>query len=218
MRANAMMIKHYYRIILLCIIISCVGLLTGCFYQYIEFKPTYDKNPIILFDKYQVYIRGFGAGSRIDFEFELLQSVYDTTNLDSIPILLLDSVCFRDECLDGDYCSKPQSWYAKGQENYRKGHGGGYDAYLIRREKPYLGGYPVKLIRDKDLFFMEGRIVSGGFELSNGPGLPESCYKSEVTVELWFRLLDRITGDEISNETTIIPFRIKRGRHFGGLS
>jgi hypothetical protein len=183
-------------------VLLCLGSLTGCFYQYAFFNPSDDQLPIVLFGRYQATLRGWAEGDHELFcEFSFIHEVRDTTKLDSLPVLILDSICLHGACLGTDFCLKPSSWYDMDRESMRKGNG------------HYRSFY--RLILGRDIYYYNGQVTPGGFDLVNAYRLPENCNKNDVTVELWIRMLNRETGKEMARESKIIQFQIKRGSRLG---
>lgn len=198
---NSMITRYWMKTLLLWLLLACPSYLSGCFYQYAEFNPLKGQTPIILFGNYLVDMHGYAAGGHNFYcDFAFVHITGDTTNLDTIPVLILDSICFRGACLNGDFCLNPTSWFDQDQESIRKGHGQ-YHSH--------------GLIRGRDLYYVAGRVVPGGYSLMNAYRLSEKCDKNDVIVVLWVRMLERVTGKEIARESKIVQFRIKRGSRLG---
>ena len=159
------------RITLLVVCVFLSTCLPSCVYDYTWFRPADTKTPIVLFDCYSATFRGWAAGRhQLICNLEFSRTVTDTTLLDTIPILILDSICFSGECLDDAFCVKPASWHEQDQRRFRHGRG------HYRRESD--------LVREHDLYYIDGRLVPGGFDLWDDYRLPDICNKDDVSVTL----------------------------------
>jgi len=178
--------------------IFALAVLCGCFHHTSSFNPIKKEIPISLFDRYHISIRGYDAIGRTFLgNVSFIKEIVDTTSLDSLPILVFDSICFHGDCLGEDFCVSPKSWYDDAQDNLRKGWG----SWNLKH-----------LIKDTDLYYKSGKVTPGGFDLRNVFRLPENCDKMNVSVGIHARILDRKTKVEFASENKIIRFEIKRGR------
>ncbi len=184
------------------IALSLVGFIAviccaGCRWQTTrEFRPMAEENPMIMFDQYRLDIHGYASGlHNIECDVYTVDSVPATTNIDSIPIFTIDSMCFTGSCLDSQLCCSPESHSEAAERLYRLGLNG----YSEPDTDP-----------GKDLRFRSGRIEHEGFSLSGVLKLPDSCKGQDVIVEIRARLVNRITGETIAAERKRVQFYIDK--------
>lgn len=89
------------------------GGLTGCIATTTEFTPAKSSQRILVFDRYWIDLRGFKSRGEdfVSIFIEPVKSISVTTPLDSIPVLLIDSVCLSGACVSLSSCEKPSGGY-----------------------------------------------------------------------------------------------------------
>jgi hypothetical protein len=181
---------------LLCILILASN--NGCLStKWRDFRPANHETLINLFGRYQLEIFGYASGAHnIFFELSFIKTLKDTTNLDTIPILTIDSFCIVGHCLDSQSCYQPQSWY---ETNNLYG-------YIFTHYQRFVDAH---LVKGKDLWFDEGQVIPSGYGLSGFVRLPDSCTDSSLCLYLYARLNDRNSFKEIKSEVKKIPMYIE---------
>jgi len=159
-----------------------------------DFRPLEREQPITLFDRYSMDVRGYATGN-LFISFAYLNEIQDTTRLDTLPIIKIDRICFRGNCLIKPFCRKPLSWAET--RDYRQLGVVYYGKSVSNKPFKYY-----------DLFYIEGKVVPGGFELSGAYELPPDCKDSAISVEFRTWLLNRATSRVIAKELREIRFLI----------
>jgi len=156
---------------------------------------------ITMFDRYELSISGcVDTGHdtcRFTFGVNFTEQLPASAEFDSIPIFVIDSICFAGECLGDDYYSTPVSGY----DYHVKGVQEGREIYV----EPSL---PL------DLRWISGEIQPDEFLVPDGVLIPESCGAFDVTVVVIARMYDRVSGDEVGRERKAIPLIIERGKRY----
>jgi len=162
---------------------------------------------VVLFEKYELEF--FEAQGPINFptyglhvDINFIKPLFVTNlNVDTIPILMLDSVCFEGDCIDNNICGE----YVSLRE--RK-----YDASLfVNDPNADLG----KNLFTEDLFYTnergkEKKVDPLGFYVPGGIPLPLECLNNKGITIIYSRLIDRITGETIDQEAKVIQFELKK--------
>ena len=164
-----------------------------------DFKPVEKEEPVVLFGRYNVKLRGHASGPHtVECSVRFVNPLNDTMRIDTVPILVIDSMCFDGRCLDSTICLHPTSSYEI-DERYRQDpnttctHFGTY----IGTDLQYIY---LKQVQPVDYF------------LYNKLRLPEYCDSNDVYMILCARLLDRVTNKEITQEAKRIQFNIRSRR------
>lgn len=186
------------RTLLLLPLLTCVvvGCLTSCSVVW-RLRPVKTELPVILFDKYTLQMAGGTMGDTsqnhvLYIEVNLKSKITDTTNYDTIPIFLLDSICLEGICLDSEYCASPK-YYA--------------DSRKADDER-----FAFKPPRAYDLWFDGNQLRVAGFSFPDRLNISVNCRDEGVAVITFARLIDRVTGDLIATEAKRVQFRLKRGK------
>ncbi len=150
--------------------------------------------PIILFERYKVNVSGLASTPRrIFFSVTFLNKVSGPLKLDTIPIFVIDTVCFAGDCLDNQLC---------------------YDAkeHLVAKKSPN----PSFVIKEKaadDLISERGVLDPEDISIAGVPILPLTCRDHDVFLTFTARIIDRISGATISSESKQVGLLIK-DEHF----
>ena len=175
------------------ILVIFMFLCGGCV-SWTQFRPAESELPITMFGRYDLNIGGNLGWHDITYvDIRYLTKICDTMNTDTIPILLIDSMCFLGSCFDSPFCFRPTTWARIRDSVYYANHG----------ENPWVP------FRDSDLFYYDQQIIPGGYRLEDAYSLPESCRHSVVSIELYARLLERPSHKELSRETKRLRLRFK---------
>lgn len=179
------------------LLVLLASMLFGCMGSLRYYQPLRTETPIKLFDQYEVSIGGYGSGSHLFFScgVSFLTAVPEGSPIHDIPILIIDSVFFVGDCLNGPGRRRMLSW-AELVEKYS------VQNYTWRYGLPLSG---------KDLWVQNGVIVPGGFSMELGPPFSDKCYGPVISVDIEARLLDRAFHKEIARETKRVKFEIRRG-------
>jgi hypothetical protein len=181
------------------IIISAfsVCLVLGCgFDTQMDFTLAEKPQKTILFDRYSVEISGYKDRiyDYVTVDVELINPNVDTAMVDSIPRLVVDSVCFDAPCLGYPDC------FVVLHPDTQK-----LERYLVPNEYfPYPDSQP-----KSDLYFLNGQCYVGGFQFAVDDRLRLKCSKKEVTASLYARILDRRTGLLLATEVKKAPYQVK---------
>jgi hypothetical protein len=186
----------------LCGVVTGLLLLSCRIKTWDEFVRDESAAPIVMFDRYSVDFWSIGwPGDNTFISFSYLRDIKDTTHLDTLPILVLDSICFAGTCLNNASCLRPtswrESWKQRGKEPEQDG------VLYLRKPRACL---PLKY---EDLFYIEDMVVPQGYDQDIGYSIPRGCVGTTVTVTLKAHLLNRVTGQEIARETKEMPFMIQ---------
>lgn len=175
------------------IAITC---LTGCTVVW-SLRPVKTELPVILFDRYILDMDGGTEGDTsqthllyIDVNFK--SKITDTSNYDTIPIFLLDSICLEGNCLDFEYCAIPKS---------------DVDSRKKRVER-----FAYKPPRAYDLWFDGKRLRVMGFSFPDELNISVNCRDEGLAMITFARLIDRVTGDLIATEAKRVQFGMKRSK------
>jgi len=175
-------------------------LMVGCWTdRWVEFNPVNGRHKTTMFDRYVLEYEGYATtGTELNILVSFVGDAVDTSYIDTIPVFVVDSVCFHGDCLDSSYCGHPLSW--------RK-----FNEWLRDRYGPDFGTNYGTPIRQWDLWYRNGRLIPTGYHLLSTatPVFPAGCTDTTVSVEIQARLLDRATGEEIAREAKTLRFRIK---------
>jgi len=166
-----------------------------------------EERPVTLFNRYKLDIeaQSYDTSSiywlMVDVNFVDKHSA-DVRSVDSIPILILDSVCFGGGCVKDDTC---RLLFMYGDEY-------SIDSQRVESEKQKAAGIFVDTTGvppgTYDLFESSGRIVPHGFYVSRGMALPEACVDSSGVMRLYSRLIDRATNELISEKALEVRFEV----------
>jgi hypothetical protein len=166
------------------LVLSCVWVTR------IEFKPLDKELPVTMFGKYKISFGVVGPGApNLRCYIDFLSYVSPTADTNTIPIFIIDSLCFEADCVNSKRCYQPQSDYDRGAPS---------------RDGPFNPG------TTKDLDTAKGEMIPRGYKVSKAPCFPDSCVKTEATVVIWARLVDRVSKRGISAEEKRVQFNIKK--------
>ncbi len=148
-----------------------------------------------MFGRYRLEISGTGSPlHNVYCDLEFLSPTTDTSNIDTIPVFVIDSYCFEGTCLDSSFCRRPGTYWDDVRES------------LVKGKKPYH-----KLLIGDDLNFGLPRgLWPNGFHFSDTLVLSETCKDRDVSVVINARLFDRVSGKEIARESKRVQFRISK--------
>jgi hypothetical protein len=182
-------------VLLLCVLVVVVSLIACRTYRWRDFRPLEHEQPIVMFDRYRVEFHGFASTyHNLYIMPSFVNEIRDTLSWDTLPVFVVDSVCFSGSCIENAFCRKPRSW-AETRDRYP----GTYYLGKSVSNEPF---------RDEDIYYIDAKVVPGGFEFTDAYRLPSSCTDSSVFVDIQARLLDRATGDEIAREVRRLRFLI----------
>jgi hypothetical protein len=156
-----------------------------------------------MFDLYRLDMKGFVSGSPyMILDVSYIDVIADTNAIDTLPVFLIDSICFLGPCLDSSFCSGPWSWRE-------------YDEHIKAADTGFRGfdhGIP---LRYPDLWLRDGILIPSGYRLhrSTTPPLSLSCADSSVSLLIRARLLDRLSGEELAREVKNVQFLVESKTH-----
>ncbi len=156
-----------------------------------------DENPTILFDRY--YMEVFGGAQNENFQMffypdiNSIDTLYKASlDIDTIPILVIDTFCFYVECIDSSFCEQAFMNSYIGMEKWKSGR-------LLY--KPDLIG--------KDLYDKGDWLEPSSFKtLDLAIYVPLECDK--VTVKFKAKLIDRVSKKMIQTEDKVLHLDVKR--------
>jgi len=197
-------IQHFRIIKLLVLIVLLITSLHyfGCsLYTNKDFIPVEAKRPTTMFEQYALQIHEYKdvsffviplalASDNIYIDVDFITPVADTTSLQTVPIFVIDSICFEGTCMDSSICRIPMT---------------GFEALRL----PYPNNI-VHVVPDKDLRYQEGQLMPLGFALEKVLWLPGKYSNKNVFVTFYARLLDRATGKTIAEESKKVEYFIKK--------
>ncbi len=172
---------------------------SGCtIYTQKDFIPVEIPRPVTLFDRYA--LRMIGCKQHIYNDLVLyidyLDPVPDTTPLQSLPILVIDSLYFEGACMDSLVCCKPISHY---DELYSMSNTTGIDIYFAA----------------KDILRRDEQYIPDGGSIRQISWWPKACNNQNVFVTIHARLLDRSTGQIIAQESKRVEYFVKKKTNLG---
>lgn len=196
-RASTKPSQNYKATLALAGLILLGAELTGCrVLHWRSFEPSEHQTPIVMFDRYLLRMDGYASGpNNLYVEVDFVNDIRDTTHIDSLSIFVIDSLRFCGGCLDSSFSVHPETWAETQPEICCVGYRGSPQSNV-----PF---------RDSDLYFFDGKLVPGGFEVTNAYSLPDSCTNLDVSVEVQAKLLDRKTGLELERESRVVQFLIQ---------
>lgn len=124
--------------------------------------------------------------------------VFDNTTTgdrDSIPIFVMDSICFEGDCLDPEFCRRSLNPI---EDHITRNEDGTISITGLTDEDAYIFGRKHELIWPSHLF--RGDDVR----------VPLSCQGQDVWMVVYARLVDRKTGATVSLEARRVQCKIKR--------
>lgn len=170
-----------------------LALISNACYSYLQFRPISDERPITMFGRYKVDIEGIAdMAHALHCNLDFITPSFDTSNIDTIPLFLVDSLCFEGACLEHSFCRRLQGRFLSDTE-FRSGWSGpprrelGHDLVLC-----WMGLFPV------------------GYVLRDTLGMPPSCRDRDISVWIHARLIDRVTGQVVAQESKRVQFEIKK--------
>lgn len=156
-----------------------------------------EEKPVRLFDRYKIDIKG-GAGEdslyHVVIKVEFIDTVPGGADIDKIPILSIDSICFGCVAIESQDCIGLESSYEREQRWIRAG-----DTSFI----------PIKWSTN-DLFFDKGELHPVSLYDVELVRIPKEC--QNVIAQFTARLTDRVTGEEISQESKSLKLNVKKKR------
>ena len=184
--------KNSYLVLMATLILaSC----QSCFMvNYAHFRPIESEPPVMMFETYELDM-GSSAPSRYSLKHFSCNVIFrgkipSGTNFDTIPIFVVDSICFEGACLIGNICVDTTRDSVYQYSGLRSGFL--FSAYPRRHE---------------DLPFHMFYINSySGFEI------PMECENQEIFVVTYARLIDRITRNELARESKSTQFQLTKSR------
>jgi hypothetical protein len=190
-------LASYGRLVLLILLTSTM--VVGCYTErWVDFNLIKGDEPVTMLERYSLEFKGY-ASSRTELiiNVSFLEAIVDTNSVDTIPVFMIDSVCFSGSCLDSSYCGHPINW----QE---------FNEWLKAQHGPEFGyshGIPV---RKWDLWYDDGRLIPTGYDLlgEETPPIPANCLDTTLSVETRARLLDPVSRKEIARESKTLTFRV----------
>jgi hypothetical protein len=204
-------VKRYYSqpslilgiVLYLCLLICQSGCVTYRVLHLVE-----EEKPVTLFNRYELNIRG-GAVDDIGFTVlihpEFIDTITDTMNVDTIPILMIDTICFECDYMDDLNCIRMLTTQEAKQKRVADD--------VISDVNPQNVS---PRIRD-DLNYRAGELHVLGFD-----GYP---HRAKLSIKCQFvnaiftaRLIDRVSGEEIARETKTVRIRIDRSRRLRSVS
>lgn len=102
--------KRFRPVLMIFLIAVVAACCLDCFSSRVVFEPVKEERPVHLLGRYTLDILGFAEESynfrcRVSF----LGGHPDTMHIDTIPVLVIDSVCFEGRCLDKPRCYRLES-------------------------------------------------------------------------------------------------------------
>lgn len=177
-------------VLLTSVLCSCMGSIR-------VFDPLRSEMPVKLFNRYEIEFSGYEArasGFLMRFDVYFLTKISSESPISTIPILVIDSVCFSGACISVPVCRRMRSW----KETVSK-----YPDF----DHSWMYGRPLP---GMDLWVRREVIIPTGYNLESGPYFAHACYGPSITAEINARLLDRATLTEIARETKTVKLEIRR--------
>lgn len=192
-------ITTFFCLLIIMFLVNCSS------HKYLYLKN--NSNQITLYDKYKLsYVKAQGPLSdrtySIFIELDFIDPLFvKNLNVDTIPILMLDSICFEGDCIGNKLCGE----FVSLREHKP-------DASLfVNDPNADLGKY----LFTPDLFYTnergkEKKVDPLGFYVPGGINIPMECLNNKGTTILYSRLIDRVTGKTITSEAKQLQFNIKK--------
>ncbi|MCH9032354.1 MAG: hypothetical protein IIB00_08865 [candidate division Zixibacteria bacterium] len=162
-------------------------------------RPIKEHRPVIIFDRYLLDLEGSAieGDSTIGFycDVDFVEKVRSETDFDSIPIFIIDSLCFSGECLNSSFCHTLIN--DRDLNNYIFENRGLPFRRMLKRS-------------NEDLNWDNKYVWPTGYHLVDTQKVlvPLSCKDKNMTVKLFTRLLDRVSGQLIAEEVRTVEFDI----------
>ena len=189
------------KLVLLALLVMAVCV--SCIYRSVRIRcisPSVEDRPVRMFNRYELNIFGCvdsiadSCGFHIGVDF--IETMPATTPFDSIPIFVIDSLCFSGQCQGNDYCLVPRRLYDRVRERIEEGKA----IYTPPREPSDIGWSDKEVWPDD---FLISRYL-----------LPRSCLDDEVTVQIVARLFDRASGDQLGREEKTVTLTVERSKRY----
>lgn len=197
-------IWRYWSLVLVSVSFSIAQL--GCAtITYRNIRPIKEHRPVVMFNRYLLKLEGgaLAGDTTITFscDVDFVEKVRIESGYDSIPIFIIDSLCFSGECLNSSICHTPFD-------------DGEYDRYVTDAR-----GFPDLVMKSRfpdDLKWSDKYILPVGYSLVDTQIVivPLACKDKNITVTLFAKLLDRATGNLIAEETLAVKFDIWNRTYF----
>lgn len=181
------------RLLLAAVVIYCSNACTPMI-RTISPEPTAAKTTV--FDRYELEIHGVVSNyPHMTIRAYFTSKVPEMAAYDTIPILVIDELCFTGPCLSEEICRAAIS----GEEYYGKMS---RELHLQRtiQEEPF---------RDNDLWARNGVLVPDDYLVEKTPKLPSACENTIITITVHARILDRKTHKELARESKPAQFKVK---------
>lgn len=175
----------------------------ACLVNYRHLRPVGSEEPVMLLGKYYLDIGSVNSTGGplsvhswmygLDCDVIYRGELPDNTNYDTIPVFVMDSICFAGECLNENFCvGFPVSTNASTIRGTIRDSLSVYDS-----------------TGHEDLPFRR-------YSYTGDLGMPKACDGGEVLIGLYARLLDRVTFAEIARESKVVRFQMskRRSSHF----
>lgn len=171
----------------------------GCTARW-HFEPSKDERPVSMFNgRYNIKLKGVRAShhssiSRFFCTIDPIESMFDTltTNLDTIPIFVMDSLCFIGDCLYPEFCRRPNFII---------------EDYIVMNDDATV--HLLELSTKQYPRWKRRLVWPGNLFLGDNVRIPLECKGNEVFVLLYARLVDRISGKTISKEVKSVTFEVR---------
>ena len=165
--------------------------------RFARYRPVDEKSAVVLFDRYEVFA---GAGIvdsslliNLTCQVSFAEDIPSSVPADTIPVLVIDSVCLHGPCLGQDRCLlSPHAAELKRIFSARKGGAGEGEVM-----KP-------------DLRDVYGRYELAWFDFFDRIRLPNACLNQTMETVIYACPLDRRTGVVVGREIRKVPSMIKR--------
>jgi hypothetical protein len=184
--------RRFLSVIVFCILLDLALSLAGCTVVTRRSISLHGSDKSVgMFGRYRLTVEGVcqDTFNQVYFTLAFGTPISDTGVVDTIPILVMDSVCLSGECLGADVCRRPESWLERAKR------------YPGLSSEPY---------HPPDLWHAWGKLEPGGFDIEWRPAVPLPCYGSTLTCQVFARLVDRVSGDTIAEEVTKFLVKVRK--------
>lgn len=189
-------------LVMLLIVFVCTGCTAGW-----DMVPIEGERSVTMYDsRYVLYIEGLGAYHHSMIKRFLFSSYSNfapedtaATGRDTIPIFVIDSICFEGDCLDPEFCRRSLNPI---EDHITRNENGTISITGLTDEDAYIFGRKHELIWPSHLF--RGDDVR----------VPLSCQGQDVWMVVYARLVDRKTGATVSLEARRVQCKITRRKYW----
>ncbi len=187
-----MSMRSVKQVVVPTLIVFAACVVTCTFAPVRSFRAERSEQRVPLFDRYNLSLFG-GPAERLGYvscALRFMSAHHDTTRLDTIPILVVDSLCFSGQCLTNTFCLHPQTegeWIAARSKE--------------KRPNQYVGSAT-------DLEYANGKLQPVGFIVDTAINIPDKCGRHDLRVGVKMHMIDRTTGKVLAEELKEVQFEI----------